>query len=87
MKPNNETYWLETLQDLLELHPDQLERWFKDFKLVHKFAYENVNSKTKLRAGFITSKVIMRRLEWTDDGKNEGTIREKKATVGETPNE
>nr|DAP75767.1 MAG TPA: hypothetical protein [Caudoviricetes sp.] len=84
MKPNNETYWLETLQDLLQLHPDQLERWFEDFKLVHKFAYEKVNSKTKLRAGFITSKVIMRRLEWTDDGKNEGTIRERKINVGET---
>lgn len=87
MKPTNETYELETLQDLLELHPDQLERWFEDFKLVHKFAYEKSNSKTKLRAGFITSKVIMRRLEWTDDGKNEGTIRERKVNAGETPNE
>nr|DAI44266.1 MAG TPA: hypothetical protein [Caudoviricetes sp.] len=80
MKPTNETYELETLQDLLELHPDQLERWFEDFKLVHDFAYRQSNQpKTELHSGVLSRKVIIRKLTWTDDGKNEGTARVKRA--------
>lgn len=63
MKPNNETYELETIQDLLELHPDQLERWFEDFKRLNEFAYKDPR------------KLILRKLTWTDDGKNEGNVR------------
>lgn len=85
MKPNNKTYELETLQDLLELHPDQLERWFEDFKLVHDFAYKEAHRpKTELHPGAVSRKVIMRRLTWTDDGKNGGVARVNR--VGEKPN-
>lgn len=62
MKPNNETYELETIQDLLELHPDQLKRWFEDFKRLNEFAYKDLR------------KLILRKLTWKDDGKSEGTV-------------
>ena len=62
MKHNNETYELETIQDLLELHPDQLKRWFEDFKRLNEFAYKDPR------------KLILRKLTWKDDGKSEGTV-------------
>ena len=61
MKPNNETYELETIQDLLELHPDQLKRWFEDFKRFNEFVCKDPR------------KLILRKLTWKDDGKSEGT--------------
>lgn len=57
----NETYELETIQDLLELHPDQLKRWFEDFKRFNEFVYKDQR------------KLILRKLTWKDDGKSEGT--------------
>lgn len=63
MKPNNETYELETIQDLLELHPDQLKRWFEDFKRLNEFAYKDPR------------KLILRKLTWKDDGKSGGSVR------------
>ncbi len=60
MPPTNQRYIIKTIEDLLNLHPDQLVRWFKDFQEAHLLARE-------------LNKIDIAKIQqftWIDDDKN-----------------
>lgn len=65
MPPTNQKYIIKTIEDLLNLHPDQLTRWFKDFQEAHLVARE------LSKIGIAT----MQQFTWIDDDKNTKDIK------------
>lgn len=61
----NQTKVIKTLNEILELTEEELDRFLPDLKIWHK------NSRADLKMVGLDPKDCDSWLEWTDDGKNE----------------